>query len=105
MLAASVEGFRHAPRFARDAHERLPGFGRIVPLAPPKKMRPEPEAFTMRVASIALLACAIALASCAGPAGRVSVLQGDRAVVSGAPVAWAPLVQNELQNGDPRIEQ
>ena len=58
----------------------------------------------MRVASIALLACAIALASCAGPAGRVSVLQGDRAVVSGAPVAWAPLAQNELQNGDPRID-
>lgn len=59
----------------------------------------------MRLATtLAALVGAVALASCAGPAGNVSVLQGDTAVVSGAPVAWAPLAQNELQNNDPRID-
>lgn len=59
----------------------------------------------MRLATtLAALAGAMALASCAGPAGNVSVLQGGAAIVPGAPVAWAPLAQNELQNGDPRID-
>ena len=54
--------------------------------------------------TLAALIGAAALASCAGPAGDVSVLQGDAAVVPGAPVAWAPLAQNELQTNDPRID-
>lgn len=57
----------------------------------------------MRLATtLAALAGAVALASCAG--SNVSVLQGDAAVVPGAPVAWAPLAQNELQTNDPRID-
>jgi hypothetical protein len=51
-----------------------------------------------------VLFVAVLIASCASPGRRVSVLQGDTAIASGAPVAWAPLAQNELQNGDPRID-
>ncbi|MGH6950710.1 MAG: DUF4136 domain-containing protein [Vitreimonas sp.] len=58
----------------------------------------------MRIGAIASLAFAIVLASCTGPAGRVNVLQGDAAIVAGSTVAWSPLEQNELQNGDPRID-
>lgn len=58
----------------------------------------------MRIGALASLAFAFALANCAGPAGQVSVLQGDAAIVAGSPVAWAPLAQNELQNNDPRID-
>jgi hypothetical protein len=51
-----------------------------------------------------VLFVAVLIASCAGSGGRVSVLQGDTAIAPGAPVAWAPLAQNELKNGDPRID-
>jgi hypothetical protein len=58
----------------------------------------------MRIGAIATLAFAVILASCSGPAGRVRVLQGDVSIIPGAPVAWAPLAQHEMQSGDPRID-
>ena len=48
---------------------------------------------------------ALTSASCAGPAGQVSVLQSQqRQITPGAAVAWAPLTADEKRNGDPRID-
>jgi hypothetical protein len=58
----------------------------------------------MRLAKCAAVACAVALAACTGPAGDVDVLQGERAIAPGAGLAWAPVPQDEMQNGDPRID-
>src|SRR5262245_23627195 len=62
-------------------------FGRIAPSAGLQNMRPQFWRLIMRVGAITSLACAIALAGCAGPAGNVSVLQGDTAIAAGSQVA------------------
>lgn len=51
-----------------------------------------------------MLFVAVLISSCADGAGRVGAVEGDDVAASRAPVAWAPLAQHELQNGDPRID-
>jgi len=58
----------------------------------------------MRAGTLGAIALAFALASCAGPAGNVNVLRSGNAIVPGSAVAWAPLADDQLQNGDPRID-
>lgn len=56
-------------------------------------------------ASTLAIALAVTVAACAGPAGDVAVLQsGDPGLAPGATVAWAPVAQDAMRNGDPRID-
>ena len=58
-----------------------------------------------RIASVGLaIALALMAAACAGPAGEVAVLQSGDPPGPGATVAWAPVAQDAMRNGDPRID-
>jgi hypothetical protein len=56
----------------------------------------------MRIALLEIAVLAFALASCVGPAGKVTVLQGGASVAPGAAVAWAPVQPDGVL--DPRID-